>query len=97
VKFRVGDLLLIFSNQYHERYCMAMAEIKHPYFRFRRGRCDFARYSLGVWVSESGGVSGGWFRLDNNENVLLSDDRKIKFFMDPAAAQGWENFEPLPR
>lgn len=95
VRFKVQEALLIYSETYQTRYCELLSRVPTSGYRFRDGRCVAWLYSIHVWIDASGKVMGGWFRMKNVKPLLLSDDRKEKFFLNPENAKGWIGFEPL--
>lgn len=95
VTHRIGDRLLIYSEEYEDRECRRVTE------RAKRtgaagdagridpnGKCHSLRHLYHIFINQQGEVSGGWKLLKNPELVVFASDRRL--VLEPSApTEGW--------
>jgi hypothetical protein len=76
VRFRVGELYLIYSEEYQNRLCIERARRPGAAFRSRGAECLVSLYFAHIWIASDGTIAGGWKQIKNPEQILLKDDRR---------------------
>lgn len=75
VRYRVGDLYLIFSESYHIRTCQARAARRQGFLRHSNGVCSNVEHFDHVWITPDGSAMGDMLQIKNPAVVLFRGDR----------------------
>jgi hypothetical protein len=95
VTHRIGERLLIYSQDYEERECRRITErakrvgLEGDAGRIdRNGKCHWLRHLYHVFINAQGDVVGGWKLLYNPEVVVFASDRRVLLEAE-GSTEGW--------
>jgi len=99
VTHRIGERLLIYSEQYEQRQCqyeITQATAPGDVGRIdRHGQCRSAPYLYYLFITADGEVRG-WKLLKNPQRVVLARDRRLSPDAEEGTSDGWGR-QPLFR